>query len=159
MENYKIRPARQSDWPQILEISAEYVWAQLPLDRRGEGSLAMVRANLERRIQRIQGSQGVPNEAFVMEDPHGLLAGYIWLCEKKDEWTSQKEGFILDLYVNPELRGRGLGRRLMQWAEQWAQIKGYRHLSFSIFPSNDVTRQLSDSLGYRMDSLRMRKRL
>ena len=64
------------------------------------------------------------------------------------------------LYLDPALRGRGLGDELMQWAVDWAKDNGYKKVEFWSdtrfhrahsffrrfgFQSNGETREMTDS--------------
>ena len=78
---------------------------------------------------------------------------------------------IYSLVVSPQARGQGLGRRLVEAAEQGALRDGYAALSLEVREDNAVARALYADLGYaqalRMPGyyddgapgLRLRKRL
>ena len=66
---------------------------------------------------------------------------------------------VSDLEVTPAFRRRGLGRRLMQAAEDWARKKGAVSLVLNVFDFNENARELYRALGYHELSHRMRKKL
>ena len=66
---------------------------------------------------------------------------------------------VSDLGVTPAFRRRGLGRMLMQAAEDWARQKGAVSLVLNVFDFNENARGLYRALGYHELSHRMRKKL
>ncbi|MDA0703895.1 MAG: GNAT family N-acetyltransferase [Proteobacteria bacterium] len=71
-----------------------------------------------------------------------------------------RDGFIDELYVRPEARGAGIGRRLLALAEREARALGFAALHLEVERSNDRARRLYGTLGYAdNDRLLMSKRL
>lgn len=60
---------------------------------------------------------------FMMDGENGQFAGYIWVAirDSKDSWDPEMPLWIYDISVQPQLRRRGLGRRLLQKAEAFAK--------------------------------------
>ncbi|WP_437969267.1 GNAT family N-acetyltransferase [Sorangium sp. So ce260] len=85
------------------------------------------------------------------------LVGHLWIgVTSVDGFRS---AFIYDLHLREDARGRGLGRRVMVLAEEAARGLGARDIELHVFAQNTRARRLYESLGYRMTSLSMRKRL
>ena len=66
---------------------------------------------------------------------------------------------MLNQYVAEPYRGQGLGRRLMEAAEEWARQQGLPRISLSAGARNRLGQKLYESLGYEVETLRMGKRL
>jgi ribosomal protein S18 acetylase RimI-like enzyme len=58
---------------------------------------------------------------------------------------------LYDLYVNPEVRRQGIGRRLMVRAQQFALASGALGLELSTARDNKAAQALYESLGYVRD--------
>lgn len=61
--------------------------------------------------------------------------------------------WVFDVFVDPELRGRGLGRDLMVGLEAEAVRRGARSLNLQVLIANPPANALYESLGYRQSHL------
>jgi aminoglycoside 6'-N-acetyltransferase I len=57
-------------------------------------------------------------------------------------------GYIEGWYVAPDLRGMGIGRRLVQAAEDWARSNGCREMASDCTLDNDLSLRAHLALGY-----------
>jgi ribosomal protein S18 acetylase RimI-like enzyme len=93
---------------------------------------------------------------FVIEDIQNKASiGVIWLF--MDHETKPPSGFIYDLLLHPQFRGRGLGKQAMLALEQKARDLGLSSLTLNVFEDNTVAKALYASLGYQIQSSNMRK--
>jgi ribosomal protein S18 acetylase RimI-like enzyme len=53
--------------------------------------------------------------------------------------------------------GRGIGGRLLAFAEDWARGHGCRYITLGVFPGNTRARALYERHGYGVELLRMAK--
>ncbi|MGQ9586859.1 MAG: GNAT family N-acetyltransferase [Thermoplasmata archaeon] len=58
------------------------------------------------------------------------------------------EGWIGGIGVRPEYRGKGIGRSLMQVAEEECRKRGVREMSLEVIEGNERAQKLYESLGY-----------
>ncbi|HMD52017.1 MAG TPA: GNAT family N-acetyltransferase [Solirubrobacteraceae bacterium] len=63
-------------------------------------------------------------------------------------WTEALECYLAELYVAPQLRGRGLGRALMRAAITLARSRGADHMDLGTSESDVAARGLYESLGF-----------
>lgn len=95
---------------------------------------------------------------FVIEDAETRESmGVIWLFIDRE--TQPPSGFIYDLLLHAQFRGRGLGKQAMLALEKKAKDLGLASLALNVFDDNTVAKSLYTSLGYEVQSLNMRKRL
>ena len=52
-----------------------------------------------------------------------------------------------DLYVEPEARGRGVGRALIEASAEVGRERGAAHLEWATAPDNRTAQRLYDSIG------------
>jgi len=83
--------------------------------------------------------------------------GVIWLRANLDRPT--KSGFIFDLEIKEQFRGKGYGKQAMQLIEEKARELGLKSINLHVFASNKVARNLYESIGYQPVSLNMTKPL
>lgn len=66
---------------------------------------------------------------------------------------------VVDLAVAPGARRRGIARRLMQAAEEWALSRSADSVDLTVVEGNDAALALYQATGYDVRSYRMWKRL
>jgi len=49
---------------------------------------------------------------FVAENETHAFLGYLWVGEGSNMMTGRKHGYIYDIFVKEEYRGKGIGRKL-----------------------------------------------
>ncbi|MFF8968530.1 GNAT family N-acetyltransferase [Streptomyces sp. NPDC014995] len=128
----RIRAATEEDLPHIVRLDAE----AFPSDPYPYFVLRQLLASF-------------PDFVFVVEDggeDGGKLGGYV-LSTPPDAERS----WILSLGIAPELRGQGLGRRLMTQILGHLRVRGVRSVSLSVEPGNDSAVALYRSLGFVPD--------
>ena len=78
---------------------------------------------------------------WVIEDK-SVIVGLIVLMEKK-------EGILLDnVAVNPRYQGRGLGKRLMEWAEKEVMKRGGKQITLYTHEKMTQNIQIYNKIGY-----------
>jgi ribosomal protein S18 acetylase RimI-like enzyme len=150
----RIRPADEADTAFILALVPRFVAFELPPWRDREESANGVRRDLARHLaERPDGSH-----VFVAEEG-GVRSGFVHLVWTIDFFTGAKNCHISDLAVAPDHDGRGVGSRLLAFAEDWARRSGCRFVTLGVFPGNARARALYERHGYGVELLRMVKPL
>jgi len=83
--------------------------------------------------------------------------GMIWM--RVDLESPIKNGFIFDLHVDENFRGKGYGKQAMSLIEEKARELGLKSIGLHVFAVNTVARNLYESVGYEVSSLNMTKKL
>ena len=96
---------------------------------------------------------------FIAEDKKGTPLGFVHLQTGSDYYNHEKHGHVANIIVAAEGEGRGIGRRLMEKAEEWARAQGYRWLTLSVFAQNLRAREVYKRLGYGEDIIKYVKEL
>ncbi len=63
-------------------------------------------------------------------------------------WSDGLECYLAELYVKPELRGRGLGRAMMEKAMETARTRGADWMDLGTSEDDVAARSLYESLGF-----------
>jgi ribosomal protein S18 acetylase RimI-like enzyme len=74
----------------------------------------------------------------------GTDAGLLWLA------TDRAVVYVYDVEILDGLRGRGLGRAVMNAAAAWSAERGAPAIGLNVFSHNHTARRLYDRLGYRV---------
>ena len=90
-------------------------------------------------------------EAFVVERPNGNLGGFIEINLRNfaEGSRSSQVPYIEAWYVDQDLRGKGVGKRLMEKAEQWSLEKGFFELASDTELENIKSIAAHKALGFK----------
>src|SRR5436190_269665 len=80
-------------------------------------------------------------------------------CREGGFITPEAQGFIYDVWVAPDRRGKGVGKFLVEWASDWARQRGYRKIKLEVSETNTRARHVYESLGFRAERRYMGKSL
>lgn len=83
--------------------------------------------------------------------------GFIWLNARVD--APSPSGFIYDIEVSEEFRGKGYGKQAMLAIEEKARELGLKSIGLHVFAHNAVAKGLYEKIGYEITSLNMVKQI
>jgi aminoglycoside 6'-N-acetyltransferase I len=88
--------------------------------------------------------------AFVCPRPDSGLCGLIEVSIHRTApgCTSDRIGYLEAWYVDPEWRGQGVGRALVEQAEAWARAQGCEEMASDTTPSYPLSPVAHAALGY-----------
>lgn len=91
-----------------------------------------------------------PRAVVVVARDGGGLGGFIELSvrDRVDGSTSPRVAYVEGWYVDPDLRGAGVGRELMARAEAWARERGLRELASDAELDNPDSIHAHRALGF-----------
>ena len=139
----RIRQAGPQDWFQLAVMRA-LLWP----DASEHEHLA--------ELEESQSSPGQPQfpvVALVSEDEHGALTGFleVGLRSHADGCDTRRPvGFVEGWFVREEYRGKGVGKRLMQAAEEWARAHGCREMASDALIDNAASERAHTALGFEI---------
>lgn len=135
------------------------MWSQYADEIVGAGfTPEEAKQNIERNKKSLF-ENDIPNDGQrifdVLDDD--VAIGSLWLAKRED--GNSGEWFIYDIVIDPEHRGKGLGRSTMQAAEEYVRSEGGTRLALNVFGPNTVARTLYESMGYSVLAIGMKKEL
>lgn len=90
------------------------------------------------------------NAVLVAAGPDGQLVGFVEVALR--DWaegcTARPVGYIEGWYVEPSHRQRGVGRKLIEAAEQWVLSRGCTEMGSDAELENDTSHRAHRALGY-----------
>lgn len=135
----------------IAAYAQEWIGRGVPADQ----ALRKSEADHARLLPQGLSSEGVRLHVLVHD---GEVVGHIWVARfEKDPGSSV--GWVYDVEVREEYRGRGYGRALMLEAEGMALAAGVDRLGLHVFAANTPALRLYESLGYETTNHNLAKPL
>lgn len=150
-----IRPAVPADIDFILSLVPRLTAFGLPPWRDAGEMIAVDTQVLTDKLTHT------PQDTVILvaEDEHNTPLGFIHLQTGNDYYHKVKHGHIADIIVSAEAEGLGIGRALMQKAEEWACAEGFRWLTLGVFAQNTRAREFYTGMGYSEDLIKYGKQL
>jgi ribosomal protein S18 acetylase RimI-like enzyme len=96
---------------------------------------------------------------LVATDGAGQRLGFLHGHFDHSVFTGERVGYVSTVVVSAAAAGRGVGRRLMQAAEEWARQEGCRLMTLEVFGQNEAARAVYARLGYQEQTLKLAKPL
>jgi ribosomal protein S18 acetylase RimI-like enzyme len=151
----RLRPLSTEELVEYVEyIRAAYA-AELREHLFLDQEAATARADKSAADAFPDGTVAEGNLIFAVEDGEGTRVGILWLGEP---WDGETESlWVFDIEIDPEHRGRGLGRDTMLLAEEEARRLGRSRIKLNVFARNAVARALYLSLGFEEMAIQMSK--
>lgn len=134
-----VRPAAARDIPDILRLVRD-----LAVYEREPESATATEDNLARALF----PDGAAPAAFChVAEADGRVVGIALWFLSFSTWTGTHGIWLEDLFVEPEHRGRGLGRALLLTLARTCRERGYRRLEWSVLDWNAPSIAFYRSLG------------
>jgi GNAT superfamily N-acetyltransferase len=124
----------QRDWRQARELVEEYA-ATLNVD--------LAFQNFAQEIESLEREYGPPTGGFLLAAVNGVSVGCVGVRR-----FSERTGEVKRLYVRPEGRGRGVGRRLAEGIIAVGKDLGFSRLLLDTLPSMAEAHALYVTLGF-----------
>jgi GNAT superfamily N-acetyltransferase len=110
--------------------------------------LAAARAFLDERLRR---DESVIFLAVADGQPSGEALGFTQLYPSFSSVSLKRLWVLNDLFVDPNVRRGGVGRRLLERAREWAIETGAKGLVLTTAVDNSTARALYESCGWQRD--------
>ena len=135
------RPAEGSEWESLRDLR---LGALADTPEAFGATLAEASARTDEEWQERYAPRSA-QVTFVEEDETGRLVG---MASGFHE-SSEQVVYLVGMFVLPESRGHGLGRRLVEAVESWARELGAGRVELEVNPSVPVAARLYERCGYR----------
>jgi ribosomal protein S18 acetylase RimI-like enzyme len=95
---------------------------------------------------------------FIAEE-EGQMVGYTSGVEKGMTYRKGKYFELVNIGLIPEMRGKGLGEKLLRTIEEWAKEKGYNKVYLNCYFKNRTAIDFYNKHGYEKIEISMEKRI
>ncbi len=100
-------------------------------------------------------------EVIFVAEEQGTLVGLIHAAEEETppypSVVPHRFAQVVDLYVLPDCRGKGVGRRLMEAADSWGKERGLDYMELFVLENNEVGIGFYEREGFETVSRTMRR--
>jgi GNAT superfamily N-acetyltransferase len=100
---------------------------------------------------------------FLIAGDGGQAVGWAFAHDERAELfvvePERHHGFLAELYVTPDARGKGLGRALIKGCEDWARARGHKLLTVGVLAGNPGAIRAYEGAGYAPYAVTMRRYL
>jgi ribosomal protein S18 acetylase RimI-like enzyme len=100
--------------------------------------------DFDRELEELPGGYAPPRGRILLAEEDGKTAGCVALRDLGDGYCEMKR-----LYVRPDFRGRGIGRKLAKEIVSVAMEEGYLHMRLDTLASMTTAIALYKSMGFR----------
>jgi ribosomal protein S18 acetylase RimI-like enzyme len=152
----KLIPMTQSEFDVFLEHLIPDYAAENVRAGYWDESEALEKSRKETESLLPQGLQSENHYLFTLYDGDQAV-GRVWLKANVDRPV--KSGFIFDVEIKEEFRGKGYGKQIMLLIEEEARELGLMSIGLHVFGYNTVAKNLYEGIGYEVTSLNMIKKL
>lgn len=143
-----IRRAKLSEIPQILQITKACAAHMAKMGIHQWNEHYPSRSAFENDVAR--------NELFVFGAEGKIVGGIVVSTHMDEEYVpiewltpSGNNVYIHRLFVHPEQQGRGLARKLMDFAEAKAKAEGFESVRLDTFSQNKRNQRFYEARGYQ----------
>jgi len=136
MKDIRVRPATRHDMEDWLRMRKAF-WPDCPEDKHR---------------QEMEQSLSLPGVVFVAEHKEAGLVGFAEISIRKDYVEGASGGpvpYVEGWYVDETYQGSGIGRSLIEAAEQWSLEKGFTQIASDTLVDNSKSIAVHTALGFR----------
>ncbi|MER7624118.1 GNAT family N-acetyltransferase [Streptomyces sp. NPDC126503] len=155
-ESVEVRPMTEAEF-EAWSARAKEGFAQSWIERGVPEEQARAKAEESHRRHLPRGL-ATPGAAVHVAVRDGRDVGLLW-TGRMEQGPGERLGFVYEVEVAEDQRGRGYGRALMLLAERVAREAGETRLGLHVFAGNTPALRLYDSLGYRTTHVNSAKTL
>jgi len=152
-----IREAKETNLQVVRKYTVETAWTSLSESDRKELDKEKWTKHLLELFEKLSGRE--TDRIFVAEDESHAFLGYIWVGEGSNMMTGLKHGYIYDVFVKKEFRGKGIGRTLLEKAQSYCREKGYSRIRLMVYVNNANAIGLYNKMGFKTEQMHMEKTL
>ena len=143
MPALNVRPARNSDLKELVRLRA-LLWPDASVEEHSQEVALILKDGM-------CGTQ--PAAIFVLEGDNESVIGFldVDLRSHADGCDPARPvGYVEGWFVEEPFRHRGLGRKLVRAAEDWARGQGCREIASDTWIDNEGSQRAHEALGFEV---------
>lgn len=100
---------------------------------------------------------------MLIAENDGKAVGWAFAYDQNAELfvvePERRHGYLAELYVEPQVRGKGLGRALIEGCEVWARERGHKLLTVGVLAKNPAAIRSYEGAGFTPYGITLRRYL
>ena len=143
MENIQVRQARLDELPTLLQFEQNLIAAERPLDDTFV-SEQFNYYDIEKMIR--------SDEAEVLVATLGdrlIASGHARILEGKHYNSFERYAFLGFMYTEPDMRGRGINKLIIDALVEWARKKGLDEIRLQVYSDNTPAVAAYEKVGFK----------
>jgi ribosomal protein S18 acetylase RimI-like enzyme len=153
---FQVTGVKDEDWDWIKDGLEESFVRSIPQGFDFDAKEAREKAIME--AGKLRDNPMIRNEILIIRSGE-KRAGILWIAVFPFQYTGEMRGWILQVYVDREFRGTGVGKALISLAEAWTFENGMDRIGLNVGSSNHEAISLYRSMGFDIEAYNMGKRL
>ncbi|MFC0298472.1 GNAT family N-acetyltransferase [Geobacillus jurassicus] len=140
----EIRKPNDSEYKKILSLAPQALL---------DGTLGEAKPSDEKAKQLIEPLLQKGSYYLIATEGDHLM-GWILIGTRKDPFTEKIYGFIYELFVLEEFRGKGIAKQLIKTGIEHLKQDGYSEVRLSVYAGNPAIK-LYETLGFKHKTITM----
>ncbi|HLO02550.1 MAG TPA: GNAT family N-acetyltransferase [Symbiobacteriaceae bacterium] len=145
---WQVRPYQMTEISPLMERSLQTAGAQLMEREARRASAAQLATQVQRMFAQTLGAQG---GTCLVATNGSAIGGYVLLMPTPNPFTGAQEGVVMDIWVDPGLRGNGMARLLLSATEEWGSSVGVTGLAAQVAVHNQASLRAFLKAGYQVE--------
>lgn len=147
MDEMRIRDAQASDGDAVIEMAERLQEGVAPWRDPQE-----VRHAVIGWVRESLADLGDPDARAFVAERNGEVVGFVCASERS-HFTGEVDTYIGELVVAKNAEGSGIGRALVEAAEDWGRSRGRRRVAVDTGAANGPASQFYAALGYEEEDI------
>lgn len=140
-----IRKPNEEEIEKILALSPQAIF---------EGTLGETKPTIEKAKQLVKPLLK-KGSYYLIATENNVITGWILVGGSKDQFSDKALGFIYELFVLEEYRGKGISKQLIKTGVEQLKQEGYAEIRLSVFDGNQAIK-IYESLGFKNRTITMK---
>lgn len=152
----RVRLWQPPDLPYLQRMAVLMTWQITPADDKAATTPEVIAQNALQNVDRVLST---PGGTAVVAEEGGRPVGFLLIGIQPHERTGEPQGYMADIFVEPEYRGKGIPRELHRLGEAYMRQLGLRQALFWIHAGNRQGQRAAFDNGAKMRGLVVAKML
>lgn len=152
----RVRLWQSPDLPYLQRMAILMTWHVTPADDKAATTPEVIAHNALLNLDRVLGT---PGGTAVVAEEGGRPVGFLLIGIQPHERTGEPQGYMADIFVEPEHRGQGIPRELQTMGEAYMRQLGLRRSLYWIHTDNRQGQRAAFDHGAKVRGLVITKTL